>query len=82
MRQTDGTLRHANPVERDLTLQVYYPAEGKMYRMPTLFEEPERLQVRDISEHHLLLARWDFCMWQLANIQGTLLKAQLLIWLK
>ncbi len=52
MRQTDGTLRHANPVERDLTLQVYYPADGKMYRMPKMFEDPGLLRVRENVVFH------------------------------
>jgi small subunit ribosomal protein S22 len=44
IREPDGTLRFANPEERERVLHVYFPQPGKMPKIPAMFEE-SRLEV-------------------------------------
>ena len=44
IREPDGTLRTANPDERQRILQVYFPEKGKLHNMPKMFEA-EHLEV-------------------------------------
>lgn len=44
VRETDGTLRHANWDERHRMNQIYFPIEGRDMTMPKMFEK-EHLEV-------------------------------------
>ncbi len=50
VREPDGRLRHANWNERERMLQIFYPAKGKLFHTPVMFN-PDALEVSQTFDY-------------------------------
>nr|VZI06813.1 unnamed protein product [Spirometra erinaceieuropaei] len=57
IREADGTLRHANPSERDRLNQVYFPLPGRRLRVPSMLRTPNFEATLRSGRHEYILDR-------------------------